>query len=393
VDLTVLSGEVGISCLSGPTDFLCEAFREVNDGRTTVTLALSDFSQCRSLLFRNASPDGRSTAEIHDIAMSTDIDDIEPRLLVISPDTFARYGETQARVPPGFTGDWLGVVTRANIEWSTTSPEIQESLLTERIGPVPLPTSSELLLDWEPLLAAVELAGPKFTAVALGAGWGRWIVGSAFAAKKRGRDYHIVGVEAEPQHFGWMQRHLADNGIPPEKSRLIQAAANSYTGTCWFMVGNAIDWYGQAVVTDAQYHTAKFMDEVRKAGGEAEAVPCVDLNEVFAGIERVDYLHMDVQGSEADVILACKDLVDERVAVVNIGTHSELIERSLRSHFARQGWLCRYDIPMNATFPACIEGNEPASITLGDGVQVWENPRLTGRTEIDSYVVETLIRG
>jgi FkbM family methyltransferase len=248
-------------------------------------------------------------------------------------------------------------------------------------------------MDWEPLLAAVELAGPKFAAVALGAGWGRWIVGAAFAAQKRGRDYHIVGVEAEPQHFAWMERHLKDNNIPPEKSRLIQAAANSYTGTCWFMVGNAIDWYGQAVVSDEQYHSAKFMEEVRLAGGEAEQSQCVDLYEIFSGLERVDYLHMDIQGSEADVILACPDLVDERVAFVNIGTHGELIERRLRGHFIRHGWLCRYDIPMNSEFNVQLEGAEAKVITVGDGVQVWENPRLTGRTSAASFIVPTVIRG
>jgi FkbM family methyltransferase len=273
------------------------------------------------------------------------------------------------------------------------SPEMQEALRTERIGSYPPPTDTELLLDWEPLLAAIELAGPKCTAVALGAGWGRWIVGFAFAAQRRGRDYHIVGVEAEPQHFKWMERHLRDNNLPPEKSRLIHAAANSYTGTCYFMVGNAQGWYGQAVVSEAQFKSEAFQKELHASGASAEAMPCVDLNEIFAGLDRVDYLHMDIQGSEADVLLACPELLDERVAVVNIGTHSELIERRLRRHFTEHGWLCRYDIPMNATIKAAVEGKEPSEIAFGDGVFVWHNPRLTGRTDVRSFKVPTLIRG
>jgi hypothetical protein len=32
-------------------------------------------------------------------------------------------------------------------------------------------------------------------------------------------------------------------------------------------------------------------------------------------------------------------------------------------------------------------------ITVGDGVLVWENPRLTGRTHVASLVVPAQIRG
>jgi FkbM family methyltransferase len=310
---------------------------------------------------------------------------VAPPLLVVGAEIFERFGATPMTVPPGFFGDWLGVLTRSDVHSSSEDPAVAEALKGERHGAFPPPTTSELLLDWEPLLEAEELAGPKFTAVALGAGWGRWIVGCAFAAMKRGRDYHIVGVEAEPQHFAWMERHLADNKIAPEKARLINAAVNSYTGTCWFMVGDPTANYGQSVVSDAQYKSAGFQRDLRSMGLQAIAMPCVDLSEVFDGLERVDYLHMDIQGSEADVLLAQPDLLDERVATVNIGTHSKTIERRLRRHFTAQGWLCRYDIEMSSTIMACVEGDEPSPITFGDGVQVWENPRLTGRTDVASF--------
>jgi hypothetical protein len=65
----------------------------------------------------------------------------------------------------------------------------------------------------------------------------------------------------------------------------------------------------------------------------------------------------------------------------------------LRHHFAQRGWLCRYDIPMNTQIMACMEGSRPAPFTSGDGIQVWENPRLTGRSDLPSYVIPTVIRG
>lgn len=393
VELTVIHGAVGVGCLDGNQDLVYETFRSVEDGRCKVTFLLRDASKCRQLIVRNTSAAGRSLVQLHDISTSFDVETPTTPTLVIKQDTFARYPRWSGVVPPGFTGDWLGVMTRGDVEGSKAPEEFKRALQTERHGSYPPPTGSELLMDWEPMLAAIEMAGPKFTAVALGAGWGRWIVGGAFAAMKRGRDYHIVGVEAEPQHFRWMQRHLQDNGIPPEKSRLIHAAANSYTGTCWFMVGNSTEWYGQAVVSDAQYQSEDFQREIRESGGQAEAMPCVDLNEVFAGLERVDYLHMDIQGSEAEVLLACPDLLDERVAMVNVGTHSESIERQLRRHFTEHGWQCRYDVPMNSTFPAALEGNEPAQISVGDGVFVWVNPRVVGPIETEPYVVPPLVYG
>jgi FkbM family methyltransferase len=210
---------------------------------------------------------------------------------------------------------------------------------------------------------------------------------------QRNKDYFIVGVEAEPQHFAWMQRHLEENSIDPRKARLIPAAANSYTGECAFMVGDPTGNYGQSIVSEAQLRSEAFMAMLEHNGLEAVRVPCVDLLEVTRGIERVDYMHMDIQGSEAEFLLAHPDRLDECVALVNIGTHSELIERQLRRHFISRGWLCRYDIPMNGRILARYEGQEAVEHVFGDGVQVWENPRLTGRETAPSFLARSIVRG
>ena len=51
-----------------------------------------------------------------------------------------------------------------------------------------------------------------------GAGWGRWLSAGAFASEQTGREYRLVGVEAEPQHFEWMERHFRDNNLKWEWS-------------------------------------------------------------------------------------------------------------------------------------------------------------------------------
>ena len=57
----------------------------------------------------------------------------------------------------------------------------------------------------------------------------------------------------------------------------------------------------------------------------------------------VDLIDMDIQGAEADVVEASRDLLDQRVKRVHIGTHGGDIEARLRAAFAGMGWHCHYD--------------------------------------------------
>src|SRR5262249_57012900 len=80
--------------------------------------------------------------------------------------------------------------------------------------------------------------------VALGSGWGRWLVTGAQAAQQKGLPFHLVGVEAEPTHYRWMMQHFHDNRIDPLQHELLQAAASSQNGEAWFYFGKADPWYG-----------------------------------------------------------------------------------------------------------------------------------------------------
>jgi hypothetical protein len=53
-------------------------------------------------------------------------------------------------------------------------------------------------------------ARKTFTMVELGAGWGRWLVSAACAARVQQLhlELRLVGVEAQPEHFRWMRKHL-----------------------------------------------------------------------------------------------------------------------------------------------------------------------------------------
>jgi FkbM family methyltransferase len=335
-------------------------------------------------MIRNAERSEPSTVVLYEVHVAQS-DDRVP-VLTIPPERFGRYEHWSGFVPGGFVVDWIGTRTRVDVEDYLLSPQIAAAVSHDRTMQQALPLGEDLLLDWVPLLEAVELAPGAFTIVALGAGWGRWAVAGAFAARQCGKEYRIVAVEAEPTHFQWLLRHLCDNGIDRDRARTIHAAANAYSGTCMFQVGNPTGTYGQSIVSEDQLGDPQFREELQRSGIEPSVVQCVDLAEVLRGVDRVDYMHMDIQGAEADFLLAHPNLLDERVAMVNVGTHSAVIERKLRKHFSSRDWLPRYDIPMNESIVAVV-GEQAHAIQFGDGVMVWENPRLTGRTEAPSFAV------
>ena len=109
---------------------------------------------------------------------------------------------------PGFIPNFLGVRTRARHFGA------QDRTDHRRPFAATYPPLDDEYFEWIDLLQAVRSAEDTFSMVELGAGWGRWMVNGAFAAKALGLDFLVVGVEAEPTHFRWLEQHLEDNGIP-----------------------------------------------------------------------------------------------------------------------------------------------------------------------------------
>lgn len=103
--------------------------------------------------------------------------------------------------------------------------------------------------------------------------------------------------------------------------------------------------------------------------GKYDELPMVSLTEIVAPHSRIDLLHIDIQGGEADLISACLATLAEKVAYMVIGTHSRQIEGRLLEALLQAGWQ--------------LEIERPALLRLGmvpvvtvDGVQGWRNPKL-----------------
>jgi hypothetical protein len=104
----------------------------------------------------------------------------------------------------------------------------------------------EGLLEWIDLLESVEVANSSFTMVELGAGFGRWLVAGAVAARRvRNLPVHLIGAEAEQAHFEMMRQHFRDNDLDPDAHILVEAAVSGTDGPVHFVQGHSREWWGQ----------------------------------------------------------------------------------------------------------------------------------------------------
>jgi FkbM family methyltransferase len=278
---------------------------------------------------------------------------------------FSRFPRWSGTVSAGCGANWVGTMT--NLEYRGRSRSGSGATIVRPR----LPPLEEEYFEWIDLLEAVAEARDSFTMVELGAGWGRWLVdawGALCRIDKSDLPVQLIGVEAEPQHFAWMRDHFRNNGLDPDRHRLIEAAVMARDGSTGFQIGAATDWYGQQALNidnDLGGCLPDYPDV------SLRRVPAVSLSTVLDGIPFVDLIDMDIQGSEADVVLASIDLLQAQVRRVHIGTHCEAIEASLRQAFRSMGWTCRWDFSLQGH-----RDTPYGRVLFGDGVQGWINPRL-----------------
>lgn len=273
--------------------------------------------------------------------------------------------------PAGFLVDASGIRTRrSNRGGDANAPGVVQHRA---------PSSS---WEWIPLAWAVMTAGERFAAVELGAGWGPWISRAYALARRMGiAERRIFGVEAEPAHFAYMRRHMADNAIPDSDTVLVQGLIAQSEGVALFPLTDTPE---QSWGLRQMGREGATREEVLERAG-AVPIPAepglfrlprsphkyavqesVTLQRLIGETEMIDFMHVDIQGSEGTVLPAAMDLLNERVRLLAVGTHSHEIEAKLRDCFGANGWVCHHDTEMHRR----------ANGSLADGHQVWRNPRL-----------------
>jgi FkbM family methyltransferase len=284
-------------------------------------------------------------------------------------------------VEPGWSVNFLGVRTR--VAFFSMFEELGDFSQRQHLI-ASHPVANEDYFEWIALLESVVEGRDRYTMIELGAGYGKWLANAALAVRQySGVPCRLVGVEAEPMHFAWMKQHMRDNDIPPASARLVRAAVAASDGHVWFHVGDAGDWYGQAIAAEAHAEEdvrplrarvrAVLRRSARREGGgrRVERVQAVSLSSLLAEEEFVDFVDMDIQGAEADVLEPARKALDRAVRRIYVGTHSPENENRIRTLFRSLGWESVHD------YASGSESQTPwGTISFQDGVQTWLNPKL-----------------
>jgi FkbM family methyltransferase len=257
------------------------------------------------------------------------------------PEVFSRFVAGCRALP-----NWIGVTTR------------REFFVDDlRFVTVTLPPPDAERFEWIDVLEAVTRAAGGFTMLELGAGYGRWVVNAAAALRAySGLPHSLTAVEAEPTHFRWLELHCRDNDVD---ANLVHAAVAPRRGSVEFGVGQPASWYGQAIA-DGTWSPEQVV-----------TIDAVTLSDLLERLERVDLIHCDIQGAEADVFEEAATSVAAKVQRVHVGTHGPEVEERLRRLFSSLGWenVNDYLCGMSAETPW-------GRIDFEDGVQTWVNPRF-----------------
>ena len=249
-----------------------------------------------------------------------------------------------------------------------------ETILTDNTG----------VFEWLDICETVLAAKDIYTFVELGAGYARWAVIAHFLANRfRNLRTKLICVEPEPTHYRWAVQNFVDNGIRLRDHVLQEGAAWARDGYVLFEVGDPAACYGQSVVQElrpgrwervwmgleARWPWKRPHEENTSRG--RRPVRAYSLAGLLEPVQSADLIHMDVQGSEHEILAGAVPALNEKVKRLHIGTHGPEIETKLHALLGVNGWQCRRDHPGQGR-----RATEFGEMDFEDGIQTWINPRL-----------------
>jgi len=208
----------------------------------------------------------------------------------------------------------------------------------------------------------------SFTVVELGCGCGIWLNNAGVAARRIGLAVHLIGVEGEGSLLEFARQTCTTNGFSKEQLDLHQGIAASWSGIALFPKSDAAgaDWGLEPVFGATGAQRAKAL-----ASGKYTELSVIPIHELIDLRDRIDLLHIDIQGGEADLIAGSTETLNCKVAYVLVGTHSRQIEGRIIDIMLQEGWT------LEVERSAILALNSGVPLVTVDGVQAWRNPRLT----------------
>lgn len=222
--------------------------------------------------------------------------------------------------------------------------------------------------EFAAVFRAITFSGPTFRMAELGCGWGCWMNISGMAARLRGKDIFLTGIEGDPGHITFAREALSTNGIPPSSYKLIHGIAAGSAGTALFPRQNVpgVTWGLEPVFGASDDEISKALEQ-----GTHDSIPMISMAEMLADTPRLDLLHIDIQGGEVSLISSSIEVLNEKVAYIVVGTHSRSIDGKIIDILNDAGqWTLEIERPCIASL------SEHGATTVIDGLQGWRNTRL-----------------
>lgn len=225
------------------------------------------------------------------------------------------------------------------------APEIMPSILGPRVGQkegLPFPGNWHAdIAEWAAALLSVREAKGTYRIIEVGCGWGCWLNNMGVAAKNRGLEIDLIGIEGDSQHLENAKRTLQLNGIIETEFQLTNGVAAPKNGIALFPISSnpGEDWSAEPIF----FPNAETLSQIRDAGQHKE-LQCFTLKEL-AHDNPIDLLHIDIQGAEMDFVEGNFDDISRLVKRIFIGTHSRFLEGSLQQFFLDRGWALEMDRP------------------------------------------------
>ena len=251
-------------------------------------------------------------------------------------------------------------------------PAIFPVMLTQQVGQVeaiPIPANWHAdVAEWASVLRAIDLAGPRFSILELGCAWGCWMCSAGRAALLSGREVQLIGVEGDDRFLQLAHRQMLLNGFHPGEYTLHRGIAAAAAGRALFprQQDGAVG-FGSAPL----FGVSPEVEAAAVAAGSHDVLDMLPLSEILAPCQRLDLLHIDIQGGEADLIIDSFSTIAEKVAYVFVGTHSRALEARIMEAMLAGGFILEFERAAIYTLSTDQRPN-----LAYDGVQGWRNSRF-----------------
>ena len=285
----------------------------------------------------------------------------------------SRFADKNATSLDGYYTDFAGIKTpiRAISNLAHRNGFVSKNL------PVPDDTVHALAAEYCCLFDAIEQSKGKFTMFELGAGWGPWMTCAAVACKKRGfSEIKIIGVEGEESKLPLIKEMMTVNGLMEDTEELSSHFDNVYSEIIHGVVAES-DGTAEFPVVDVEHYGASLLDVAAVQDHARVSVPAYSIESLTKNYDTIDFMHLDLQGFEVEVIKSSIETLNSKARYLCIGTHSRKIEGDLIEFLMQNEWELLRESPCMFLYGEGVTGNHLVDLTDQDGLQFWRNRRIS----------------